>query len=376
MVVLGLLIGSALAVVVVVKRSECVKDTDSWWTRNEITIVMSTISFFFPMIFETLGFFEYYHPRKQLRIQLARIMVLNLLNLYSLIFALFDKISEMTRSLKSLKPEKLLTGCYSNSTKFGRPAVASRFVNDMPMFMSLIQDPMENLTNFVTYIAPEVVTKCYEIAVNCTKSEVIASLFLVNITSTFIPNSTAITTTLTSNYDNNSTDMTTASYFNNYDYNAEDEHYYLENLPYTDLPIFKRELIEREGTTDDDVKDYENYQSTSYDLFYNFENLNQSLFDMGNATFNRSEFIENVTMILQNFTTIFDSTVTETIAEKYDEFEKYFEEEECFETICEFVDYYKSSTTTESTVDFDEGVTELSTGSFTTERDETTDFRG
>ncbi|XP_018374471.1 PREDICTED: transmembrane channel-like protein 2 [Trachymyrmex cornetzi] len=66
---------------------------------------MSLITYLFPILFEILGFLESYHPRKQLRIQLARIMVLNLLNLYSLIFALFHKISSMKQDIfYDLKP--------------------------------------------------------------------------------------------------------------------------------------------------------------------------------------------------------------------------------------------------------------------------------
>ncbi|XP_035790961.1 transmembrane channel-like protein 1 [Anopheles albimanus] len=104
LLILGLLVISAYEVILVVKRSMDIKDTDSWWRRNETTVVMSLISFFFPMIFEALGMMEYYHPRKQLRIQLARIMVLNMLNLYSLIFALFDKIAHMTDELRRIRP--------------------------------------------------------------------------------------------------------------------------------------------------------------------------------------------------------------------------------------------------------------------------------
>lgn len=99
--VLLLLCVSAYAVIWVVKRSS--EKNDSWWRRNEITVVMSMISFIFPMLFEILGLMEYYHPRMQLRLQLARIMILNLLNLYSLIWALFGKISEMTERLTEIK---------------------------------------------------------------------------------------------------------------------------------------------------------------------------------------------------------------------------------------------------------------------------------
>ncbi|GJQ78717.1 hypothetical protein Trydic_g2751 [Trypoxylus dichotomus] len=93
----GLLVLSAYAVVLVVKRSTEPEAKKNFWRMNEITIVMNLISLVFPMIFEILGLGEQYHPRKQLRLQLARIMLLNLLNLYSLNFALFDKISDMQK---------------------------------------------------------------------------------------------------------------------------------------------------------------------------------------------------------------------------------------------------------------------------------------
>lgn len=64
---------------------------------------MSMISFIFPMLFELLGLMEYYHPRMQLRLQLARIMILNLLNLYSLVWALFTKIDGMSKRLGEIK---------------------------------------------------------------------------------------------------------------------------------------------------------------------------------------------------------------------------------------------------------------------------------
>lgn len=124
--ILFLLSVSAYAVVMVVQRSKEKEANVNWWHHNEITIVMSLISYIFPIFFELLGIFENYHPRRQLRIQLARylfylnvfslshesikihkknvfrIMVLNLLNLYSLIIALFDKITGMTADLQEI----------------------------------------------------------------------------------------------------------------------------------------------------------------------------------------------------------------------------------------------------------------------------------
>ncbi|KAB0796732.1 hypothetical protein PPYR_10793 [Photinus pyralis] len=103
-VVLILFALSAAAVVEVVRRSTEDEANSSIWRRNETTVVMTFLSFVFPMILEFLGFMEQYHPRKQLRIQLGRIMLLNLLNLYSLIFAQFDKIDDMTAELLKFRP--------------------------------------------------------------------------------------------------------------------------------------------------------------------------------------------------------------------------------------------------------------------------------
>ncbi|XP_045784064.1 transmembrane channel-like protein isoform X2 [Maniola jurtina] len=103
--VIILLVVSAYAVVTVVSRSDDSPKIRSWWRENETTIVVTVISITFPVFFELLGFLEHYHPRKQLRLQLARIMLLNLLNLYSLIFALFSKIEGMSKDLVSLQPE-------------------------------------------------------------------------------------------------------------------------------------------------------------------------------------------------------------------------------------------------------------------------------
>nr|XP_003702159.2 PREDICTED: transmembrane channel-like protein 3 isoform X1 [Megachile rotundata] len=102
--VILLLVLSAYAVVEVVARSAEELEQASWWRQNEITVVMSLITYLFPTFFEILGLLENYHPRKQLRLQLARIMVLNLLNLYSLIFALFGRINSMKEDLRDLQP--------------------------------------------------------------------------------------------------------------------------------------------------------------------------------------------------------------------------------------------------------------------------------
>lgn len=69
---IGLLVLSAYAVVEVVRRSAEPDAKSTLWRANEVTVVMTLISMIFPMLFEVLGLLEQYHPRKQLRIQLAR----------------------------------------------------------------------------------------------------------------------------------------------------------------------------------------------------------------------------------------------------------------------------------------------------------------
>lgn len=70
--VISLLGLSAYAVVKMVARSSEEFEQNNWWRQNEITVVMSLITYAFPIFFEILGLLESYHPRKQLRLQLAR----------------------------------------------------------------------------------------------------------------------------------------------------------------------------------------------------------------------------------------------------------------------------------------------------------------
>ncbi|XP_076287033.1 transmembrane channel-like protein [Lasioglossum baleicum] len=121
--VMSLLALSAYVVVKMVARSEELENPD-WWRQNELTVVMTLITYVFPIFFEILGFLESYHPRKQLRVQLARIMVLNLLNLYSLIFALFGKINPMMKSLEDLQPK--VTSCSYKEIECGSEMTRSR----------------------------------------------------------------------------------------------------------------------------------------------------------------------------------------------------------------------------------------------------------
>ncbi|XP_017081180.2 uncharacterized protein LOC108114624 [Drosophila eugracilis] len=103
--VMGLLALSGATVVLLVNHSEDLAKHDNWLSRNAVNVTMTLLSFFLPMIFEALGLFENWHPRQQLRLQLARIMILNMLNLYSLMFSFIYKINSKEKPLQMLKLE-------------------------------------------------------------------------------------------------------------------------------------------------------------------------------------------------------------------------------------------------------------------------------
>ncbi|XP_078041033.1 transmembrane channel-like protein [Augochlora pura] len=122
--VMLLLVLSAYVVVELVARSAEELEQPNWWRQNEVTVVMTLISYVFPIFFEILGLLENYHPRKQLRVQLARIMLLNLLNLYALIFAVFSKINPMKQDLRDLLPT--ITNCSYKPIECGNEVTKAR----------------------------------------------------------------------------------------------------------------------------------------------------------------------------------------------------------------------------------------------------------
>ncbi|XP_036339731.1 uncharacterized protein LOC118749048 [Rhagoletis pomonella] len=109
-VVMGLLAASAYTVVTLVNNSEQLARNGNLLSRNAVNITITLLAFFMPMIFDALGLFENWHPRQQLRLQLARIMILNMLNLYSLMFSFIYNINSKEGPLQLLKER------YDNST--------------------------------------------------------------------------------------------------------------------------------------------------------------------------------------------------------------------------------------------------------------------
>uniref|UniRef100_A0A182K8Z7 TMC domain-containing protein n=1 Tax=Anopheles christyi TaxID=43041 RepID=A0A182K8Z7_9DIPT len=259
--ILGLLVISAYEVILVVKRSMDINESDSWWRRNEITVVMSLISFFFPMIFEALGIIEYYHPRKQLRIQLARIMVLNMLNLYSLIFALFDKIAHMTGELRRMKP----TNFTSSASSCFLPEAGTRWdisaSSEIHSERSFLLEMLADLNR--SGIGPGTVltngSSCFRVPFNCTEvtstATLLTTLLLTSLSTTTMPDqfspTTALSTIELSSTNFNPTTLREyRSPYQGYEYDDEDMDYYLEyrarllpNDKLEGVPINKREAI-------------------------------------------------------------------------------------------------------------------------------------
>ncbi|ETN66260.1 hypothetical protein AND_001913 [Anopheles darlingi] len=270
LLILGLLVISAYVVILVVKRSMDIKDTDSWWRRNETTVVMSLISFFFPMIFEALGIMEYYHPRKQLRIQLARIMVLNMLNLYSLIFALFDKISHMTDELRRIRPAN-----FTASDRCFVPETNAKWAMAYEGGLEAVttEHPWHAMT--ADFSAEVGHIGCYKVATNCSSTAgltssgaILTTLLLTNLSGTTLPDwygSTVPNVASSSPLSPSTTVATTTkgyfySSYGRYDYNEDDMNEYLEHrarlLPNDKLdgvPINKREAIYDDPWNETDV---------------------------------------------------------------------------------------------------------------------------
>ncbi|XP_071140067.1 transmembrane channel-like protein 3 [Mytilus edulis] len=77
-----------------------------FWEQQELTVVMTLIATLFPTFFDIVSIMEKYHPRVNLRWQLARIFGLNLLNLYTLFIALFWKQEDLKRELHTILMEE------------------------------------------------------------------------------------------------------------------------------------------------------------------------------------------------------------------------------------------------------------------------------
>ncbi|KAK4877203.1 hypothetical protein RN001_009709 [Aquatica leii] len=311
--ILGLFALSAAAVVEVVRRSTEPEANSSIWRRNETSVVMTFISFVFPMILEFLGFMEQYHPRKQLRMQLARIMLLNLLNLYSLIFAQFDKINDMTIELSKFK---------TNGTVI--PTEVPIIIND---FESSIPSTIK------MNIEPQIIcrTVCYTISGNDKNEEelplanLIASVTTTIATTAFPKLWTALNATATNltnskptlpYFNTDSIDNSTLSYWNSSDCfeNSTDV-----NITSSDeFPLVFNSFLEN-------FQDYLSYILSNIDLYNDtLTNFTETTTEYYDTT---TEFTKSSYSILKTtMATVLNTTIQEITNNYEDEFTTFYDE--------------------------------------------------
>lgn len=277
------------------------------------------------MFFEVLGLLERYHPRRQLRMQLARIMVLNLLNLYALIFALFDKISSMSETLQCLKQnitksrdESMLTGLHSSNAGL-IPKHLQNTSDGYEMFTSsdyYTDSYLSSTIPDITTMVIENTTRCYQIAVSCVKpttfnQTLITSMFLMNLTSTMLPEYMGNRTNTTFlNYDD-SDGFNVTSLYEDYDLfdNSTDGMYnWIGNLTDTNSTIidanatrlFKREIDydDNDDNANNEVREANFYNAISdfYAKLQDGTNFTTSLY--GNV----SDIYATISTIIDNIT--------------------------------------------------------------------------
>ncbi|KAH8270539.1 hypothetical protein KR018_011240, partial [Drosophila ironensis] len=234
--VMGLLGLSGATVVLLVNHSEDLAKHDNWLSRNAVNVTMTLLSFFLPMIFEALGLFENWHPRQQLRLQLARIMILNMLNLYSLMFSFIYKINSKEKPLQALKSEN-----ETNTLELQNLISSIEALRAMTPTTSLFSDSttdglFEESTStwgdttdglFSTTAAAALIStgvkrlKCYNITLKCSKprrtlittKNMTATLMLLNLTTPAMvpPITTTLLTTLPSTTPTTSSTWTTTT---------------------------------------------------------------------------------------------------------------------------------------------------------------------
>ncbi|CAH1126454.1 unnamed protein product [Ceutorhynchus assimilis] len=300
--VVGLLTCSAYAVVIVVKRSTEPDANSNIWRRNEITVVMSLITVIFPMFFEVLGFVEQYHPRKQLRLQLARIMVLNLLNLYSLIFALFDKITDMTILLQEIKynlskPQTTDVAFYTSPNPY--EALQSYDDNSISAFHCICSD---NLILDQTGISMDLISNLAE------NLSTLAMPTLNNLLTT-LHDFTDLNNATESTWINSTIEYENSTNYLNFTITAEElKDLFVDYLTYILSPFVVLNNTDIINITLTPTDNYEHFKTTLLPLFNDTTPQEEQRFETELTTL----FEEITSTITSSYTDIFTSTTTET----------------------------------------------------------------
>lgn len=371
------------------------------------------------MFFEGLGLLESYHPRKQLRMQLARIMALNLLNLWSLIIALFDKIGAMNKTLICLKENITLSrdlsesqsSFYYTTTTTSTPHILYQnlttnatesyldiaLMNTMAISTTLssLYDSTLMLGDFLTTVVPENITQCYRVAVNCSIKEVsvnrtslLTSFLLlsatmlpdnlrmpvldVNTTNSgeFLQQNLSSVFNISGNNDNSMENVMSNgldSWYSNFTLDGDVRNGSL-NISWN----VKRETWDYEENATLELDNNGNIYETMSDIYAKFieddsENGTTEHPEIENNTDNQiyatfASFISNITstMAFDNVTD-YNDFVTDAFTEYLETEYPIIESEECFVTICEELE----QTTTSYDEDDNEFKTEMTIESTT-----------
>uniref|UniRef100_A0A914GZ21 TMC domain-containing protein n=1 Tax=Globodera rostochiensis TaxID=31243 RepID=A0A914GZ21_GLORO len=95
-VIIAMILLSIFCIHTAVQSSETVeKSSGSIFTKNQVPLLLSTITHIFPMIFDLIGRIEKHHAKLSLRLHLIRISALYVINYATLIYSLFEKMDNI-----------------------------------------------------------------------------------------------------------------------------------------------------------------------------------------------------------------------------------------------------------------------------------------
>uniref|UniRef100_A0A914KFQ7 TMC domain-containing protein n=1 Tax=Meloidogyne incognita TaxID=6306 RepID=A0A914KFQ7_MELIC len=119
-VIIGMIALSVYCIQAAMRSSETVeKSSGSLFTKNQVPLLMSTITHIFPMIFDLIGRGERHHARTALRLHLIRISALYIINYVTLMLSLFEKLDNI-RDISRVTATTLLDESAENTADYER----------------------------------------------------------------------------------------------------------------------------------------------------------------------------------------------------------------------------------------------------------------
>ncbi|KAJ2954092.1 hypothetical protein O0L34_g2308 [Tuta absoluta] len=347
-----LLVASAWAVVTVVTRPEDETKPRSWWTENESSTVVTSISIVFPFLFELLGLLEHYHPRKQLRLQLARIMLLNLLNLYSLMFALFSKIQHMSTQLDGLKPTLTVNATIpSNSTLFFNESFAhnvptictERIIACEPCLLHTLPTDLttQSTTTSASYISSV-------IPITTTPSSLKPNI--ANISQKYTP--PTVSTNMHNSLDTKRTMTPLPSVIN---VKIPKKTRYGPNIDKSEKKLLPQNLLEKideaATTPGDHLEKFENIETTTENIREIIEIILTATEDPIKKTQSELTTTDNLAEVTEDVLTTTEDPVKKILKELREKYPDNEDTSESFENESDPVSFYDEETSTETTLE-------------------------